>query len=85
LGHHFNLTSQLFVSPKSKDKQGFTVKLLQPVQKFQDNGGITGILTTISYATTDRIASVNIIKENSSFHHEDIIPGNLSLRAPPTV
>jgi hypothetical protein len=85
LGKHFNLTSQLFISPKSKDKQGFTVKLLQPVQKFQDNVGITGILTIAGTSAIQRVASDFKFKEISSSYHEDIILGNLSLRAPPSV
>ena len=85
LGKHFNLTSQLFITPKSKDEKSFTVKLLQTVQKLNDNGSSAGILTYDVYTAAKRIASDTKLIEIFSFHHEDIILGDQSLRAPPAV
>jgi len=85
LGKHIKLNSHLFISPKSKDKQGFTVKLCNPVLKLHDNGGGTGILASGINASVKRIASDIKPKESSSFHPDDIILNNFLLRAPPTV
>jgi len=85
LGKHIKLNSHLFISPKSKDKQGLTVKLVKPIQKFQDNGGFTGIVLTDSYSVLQGNASDIKLNEISFIHHEDIILSNHSLRGPPTV
>jgi len=85
LGKHFNLCSQLFISPKAKDKQGFTFKLLETVKKLNDNVSSAGILIHDAYSAVKRNASDIKLKEIASFHQEDIILGNLSLRAPPAL
>ncbi len=85
LGKHFRLTSQLFISPKSNDKQGFAVKQLKPVLKFNDNGGTAFVPANIDY--TAGILKVFEIKprETSSFKPDDCFPGYFPLRAPPAV
>jgi len=85
LGKHFNFSSQLFISPKSKDKQVVGVKLIQPVQKLYENGSSSAILAHGVYSALFRIASDIKSRESSTFHADDILQGNLSLRAPPTV
>ena len=85
LGKHIKLNSHLFISPKSKDKQGFTVKLCKPVLKLHDNGSGTGILTSGTNTSVKRIASDIKPKESSSIQSDDIILNNFPLRAPPTV
>jgi hypothetical protein len=85
LGKHIELNSHLFISPKSKDKQGITVKLLQPVQKFHDNGSPDGILIKSCLSAVNRIASIIKPEESSSFYIDDFVLCNSLLRAPPTV
>jgi hypothetical protein len=85
LGKHFRLSSQLFISPKSNDKQNLTAKLHKPLLKLYDNSGSAGILTQEGFASVKSNA-VNIKpEESSSFHPDDSILNNLPLRAPPTV
>lgn len=83
LGKHFNLNMQAFISPKSKDKQSFTDKLLHTVKKLHDNGSSAGILTQSNFTASNRYSFDIKPKESSSFPAGDIILGNSALRAPP--
>ncbi|MCU0371311.1 MAG: hypothetical protein MUC31_07845 [Bacteroidales bacterium] len=83
LGKHARLNSHLFISPKSKDKQGLTYKLTKPALKLHDNGPGSGILPEGISSAIDRISSELKPRESSSFHHEDIFTYNFPLRAPP--
>ena len=84
LGKHFRLNSQLFISPKSNDKQGLTAKLHKPLLKLYDNSGSTGILMQEGFASFKSNAFEIKPKESSSFHPDDSILYNFPLRAPPS-
>jgi len=83
LGKHIKLNSHFFISPKSKDKQGVTVKLLRPVLKFHDNDGSTGIQVQDGFVAFKRDASEIKPKGPSSFHPDENILNNFPLRGPP--
>ena len=85
LRKHFNTDFQVFITPKSKDKQGFTGKFLQPVQKYNDYGTSAGILGFNGYPPVNYLALDLIPKDPSSFIPDDLILSNFPLRAPPTV
>jgi hypothetical protein len=85
LGKHFNLNIQAFISPKSKDKQGFTVKLHNPLLKLYNNGGTAGILSQNCHSTGNSFAFEIKPKETSSFNQDKDILNNFPLRAPPAV
>ena len=85
LRKHFNLDFQVFITPKSKDKQGYTGKLLLKVQKLTDSGNPAGILSSDVYSAFDRFTCDVSLVESSSSHAFDIILDNFPLRAPPTV
>ena len=83
LRKHVNMNTQAFLSPKSNDKQGFTIKLVKPLLKLYDNGGAVGILTTNNFSSAIRKAFDIMPGESPSFLPGDIIQNNASLRAPP--
>lgn len=83
LGKHFSLNLQAFISPKSKDKQGFIVKLHNPLQKLYDNGGTAGILSQNNHSAYYNCAFEIKPKETSSFYQDKEILDNFPLRAPP--
>jgi hypothetical protein len=84
LGKHFNVNIEAFVSPKSKDKQGFAVELRSPLVKMYDNGGITGILTPETHSAGNCYALEIKPKQTSSFCQDKDILNFFPLRAPPT-
>jgi hypothetical protein len=83
LGKHIRLNSHFFISPKSKDKQGLTVKLLKPVLKLYDKGGSDGIQVQDGFVAFIRDASEIKPKGSSSFHPDESILNNFPLRGPP--
>jgi hypothetical protein len=83
LGKHIRLNSHFFISPKSKDKQNFTVKLLKPLLKLHENGGSDGIQAQDDFVACKRDASEIKPKGSSSFHPDESILNNFSLRGPP--
>ena len=85
LGKHFNLNFQTFISPKSKDKQDFTVTLSNPLLKLHDNGGTPGILSHNIHSAFYSCAFEIKPKETSSFYQDKEILNNFPLRAPPAV
>jgi hypothetical protein len=85
LGKHFRLTSQLFISPKSNDKQGFAVKPVKPLIKSHDNGGSACIPAINSYSACILNSFEIKPRETSSFHPDDRFPGYFPLRAPPAI
>ena len=85
LGKHIKLNSHLFISPKSKDKQGFSVKLIKPVQKLYENGSLAGLVSQNKYSCPKRVISEIGSKESFPVIPDDIFLYNLPLRAPPTI
>jgi hypothetical protein len=85
LGRHFSLNFQAFISPKSKDKQGFIIKFQNPLQKIFDNGGAVGIAPQISHSSFSSSSFEIKPKETSSFYQDKDILDNYPLRAPPAV
>jgi len=85
LGKHFNLNIQAFISPKSKDKQGFAVKLHSPLLKLYDNGGTAGILSQNLHSAFNSYAFEIKPRETSSFYKDKEILNYFPLRAPPAV
>jgi hypothetical protein len=85
LGKHFNLISQAFISPKSNDKQGFSIKLQNPLQKLYDDGGTTGITVQNNHSAYSNCTFEIKPKETSCFHKDKEILDNFPLRAPPAV
>ena len=85
LGKHFNLISQAFISPKSNDKQGFSVKLQNPLQKMYDDGGTAGIIIIDNHSAFNNCAFEIKPKATSSFYQDKEILDNFPFRAPPTV
>jgi hypothetical protein len=85
LGKHFKLTSQLFISPKSNDRQSLTVKLVKPALKLYENTGSAGIITNYCCSICLRNSFELKPKESSSFHPDDDILNYFALRAPPAV
>jgi hypothetical protein len=83
LGKHLKLTCQLFISPKSNDKQGLTAKLHKPLLKLYDNSGSVCMLTQEGFASVISNAFEIKPKESSSFQPDDSILCNFPLRAPP--
>jgi hypothetical protein len=83
LGKHFSLNIQAFVSPKSKDKQGFSIKLNNPLQKLDDNGGTTWILPQNNHSAINSSSFEFKPKETSSFNQDKDILNYFPLRAPP--
>jgi len=85
LGKHFNVNIQAFTTPKSKDKQGFAIIIHNPLQKLNDNGGLTGIHSHNSFSASN-ISSFELKpKETSSFSKDKEILNYFPLRAPPSV
>lgn len=85
LGKQFKLSSQLFISPKVKDKQGLTLNLVKPLLKIYENGGSAGVIDkefTFNNLTDNFELKP---KESSSFRSDDAILNYFPLRAPPAV
>lgn len=85
LGKHFNLLSQAFISPKSNDKQGFILKLQNPLQKLYDDGGVAGTLVPNNHSAFNNYSFEIKPRETSSFYQDKEILDNFPLRAPPAV
>lgn len=85
LGKHFNLISQAFISPKSNDKQGFSIKLQNPLQKLYEDGGNAGIFIQNNHSAFNNCAFEIKPRETSSFYRDKEILNYFPLRAPPTV
>jgi len=85
LGKQFKLSSQLFISPKLKDKQGIAQNLVKPVLKLYENGGSAGIID--KEFTFNNLTDTFELKpkESSSFRPDDSILNYSPLRAPPAV
>lgn len=83
LGKHFNFHTQAFISPKSNEKQGFGTKLLNPLQKFYDDGGSTCIIVQNNHSSFSHFAFEIKPKETSSFYQDKEILDHFPLRAPP--
>lgn len=84
LGKHFDPSIQAFISPKSNDKQGFAIKIVNPLQKIFDNGGTVGIAPQICHSSNNSSAFEIKPKETSSFYQDKEILDNFPLRAPPS-
>jgi hypothetical protein len=85
LGKHFNLNIQAFVSPKSKDKQSFSVKLQSPLLKVYDNGAAAFIPTHNSHISSHSYVFQIKPRETSSFFKDEEFLNYFPLRAPPAV
>jgi hypothetical protein len=85
LGKHFNHSTQAFISPKSSDKQGFSIKLQNPLQKLYDDGGTSGIIMQISNSAFNNCSFEIKPRETASFYQDKKILDNFPLRAPPAV
>ena len=85
LGKHFNQNIQAFISPKSTDKQDFTIKLHHYLLKFFDDGQTAGILSQNLHAAFNSCVFEIKPKETSSFYQDKEILDNFPLRAPPAV
>lgn len=85
LGKHFNHFNQAFISPKSNEKQGFSIKLQNPLQKLYDDGGIAGLILQNNHSAFSSCAFQIKPKATSSFYKDKEILDNFPLRAPPAV
>jgi hypothetical protein len=85
LGKHFSLISQAFISPKSNDKQGFSIKLQNPLQKLYEDGGTAGIFIQNNHSRFNNCAFEIKPRETSSFYQDKEILNYFPLRAPPSV
>ena len=83
LGKHFNQNIQAFISPKSKDKQGFSFKLHNPLLKLFDHVGTPGILSQNEHSAFICCTFEIKPKETSSFYQDKEILNYFPLRAPP--
>jgi hypothetical protein len=85
LGKHFNLLDKAFISPKSNDKQGFILKLQNPLQKLYDAGGTADIIIQNHHTNFFNYSFENKPRETSSFYQDKAILNNFPFRAPPVV
>ena len=85
LGRHFSLTSQLFISPKSNEKQVLTPKLQQHVHGFQSQDGAVALLTNSFQDSYFDYSTRIIFTEIPVGHSDDVYLAFLPLRAPPAV
>ena len=84
LGKHFNFHTQAFISPKSNEKQGFGIKIQNPLQKLYDDAGTTGITFQNNHSAFSNCTFEIKPRETSSFFKDKEILDNFPLRAPPT-
>jgi len=85
LGKHFKMNSQLFISPKLKDKKDNTCFLHKSLLKLQVNGVSTGILSEDNYAGIIRIPIEFKSRKSSSLIPDDAFTTHSTLRGPPEV
>lgn len=84
-GKHIDLASQVFISPKSKDKQGSTVKLLKSTIKIQSGFSYTGILSQHHFTSVIQPQVKQVCPESSSFPTDFNLVTDSPLRAPPVI
>lgn len=84
LGKHFRMNTHLFISPKLKDKENYSVALQKSLLKFQETGQMTGIVPG-DHAQPGLISySFSAYKDTFVFRRlHDIVVTNAPLRAPP--
>ena len=83
LGKHFRMNTQLFISPKTKDKKDQSYVLLKPSLKFIDQGYSAGIISEELFASIF-LSPVKIqTVDASSILHEDDFITHSALRGPP--
>jgi hypothetical protein len=85
LGKHFSFNTQLFISPKSKDKKEYTYHLQKPQLKIFDNVLSAGILTGEKYYGLLTVSYIFKARESSFLNIDDPLLTQTSLRAPPAV
>jgi hypothetical protein len=85
LGRHFSLTSQLFISPKSNDKQLLTPKLQQPVQGFHNQDDAVALLSNSFQDSYFEYSTRIIFTETSVGYSDAVYLAYLPLRAPPAL
>jgi hypothetical protein len=85
LGRHSLVKSELFISPKLKDKQNLSLKLVKLVLKLKDNIGSASIINHADYSAVVCQALDTNYHESSPFFTDESLHVSGPLRAPPVI
>ena len=83
LGKHIRMNSQLFISPKSKDKNDYAYSIEKSLLKIHLHGISDAIISDDGFSDIYRISCEFKSKESSSETPDDAFLTQSSLRAPP--
>lgn len=83
LGKHFRMNTQLFISPKTKDKKDQAYNILKPVMKFVEQGNSAGIFSEELYTSNfSSPVKIHAVDASSILPDDDFITHS-ALRGPP--
>jgi hypothetical protein len=85
LGRHSSVKCDLFVSPKSNDRQNLAIKLVKPVLKLKDNSGSGFIISRPECSTGFSQAFDSRYCELFPFFPDESLNASGPLRAPPVI
>jgi hypothetical protein len=83
LGKHYRLNSQMFITPKTKDKKDYTLILQKSLLKINETGPLAGTFSKTDIAELLGISFEFQSKEYASFRLNDALVAQVPLRAPP--